>query len=508
MSESSTNIEYTTEAVVRHALFGRRKIMTSADAITADNVVDVVRDAYITHLMNKGEIDYLYNYYKGKQPILNKTVAVREDINNIVTVNRANEIVAFKVGYQCGNPMQYTASTNREGINSDIELLNNLMNYENKANKDKDLIEWQMICGTAFRCVLPDATMNQEEDEAPFEINTLRPSHTFVIYSNKIGEKPLAGVTYWADSKDKEEQTGDYEVGSLYGNVFAVYTADKYFELRGDAISNFIDGVAGQANPLGMIPIIEYPANNARLGAFEIVIDLLDALSLAESERLDSIEQFVQSFIKFVNCDIDEKEYKKFLEIGAIKVNSHEGKNADVDLVSKELNQTQTQTYVDDLYKTILTICGVPSQGNADTSDSSNNGAMLVKNGWSSAETRAKDLQIIFEASEREMLKVVLKILRDKNILDLKVSDIQLVSPRRNYEDIQGKVQALTTLLGCKLVAPEDAYSASGLFTDPERACANGMAWYDEQMKQYELTDVGDEDKADVSGSGQATDED
>ena len=100
MSESSSTQVHTVETIVQHAYFGRRKIFTSVDAITAENVVDVVRNAYITHLQNKSEIDYLYGYYKGKQPILNKVTTAREDINNIVTVNRANEIVAFKVGYQ------------------------------------------------------------------------------------------------------------------------------------------------------------------------------------------------------------------------------------------------------------------------------------------------------------------------------------------------------------------------------------------------------------------------
>lgn len=499
MPSSSKTTEQTTKPIVSHMLFGRRKIYTSASEVTAENVVDIVRNAYNVHLLNRSEINYLYDYYKGKQPILERVKEYRANITHNIVINRASEIVNFKVGYQCGNAMQYTASKSEEGLSAKIEQLNNLMSYEDKAKKDTDLVTWQMICGTAYRIVLPDDEVNDEEDEAPFELDTLRPSETFVVYSDKIGEKPMCAVTYWVDA----DYTGEYRQGSLLGNIFAVYTPDAYYEIKSEAIS------VSKGNPAKMIPIIEYPANEARLGSFEIVIDILDAISVAESNRLEGLESFVQSFIKFINCDIDDKDYEKFLEMGAIKVASHEGKNADVDLITKELSQDQAQTEVDDLYQTVLTICGIPSQGNGNSSDSSNNGAMIVKNGWTSAEARAKALQLMFESSEKQMLKVVLKILRDNSILDLKVSDIEIASPRRNYEDLVGKVDALVKMLSCSKIAPKDAYTACGLFTDPETACENGMKFYEEELKRYEdqiTANADNEDNEDdVSGSGQTT---
>ena len=508
MSTSSSNTEHTTTPLVSHMLFGRRKIYTSVNAVTADNVVDVVEKAYNVHLQNRGEIKYLYEYYKGKQPILERVKEYRANICNNIPINRAQEIVNFKVGYQCGNSMLYTAAKSTDGLSEKVAELNNYMSYEDKAKKDKDLITWQMICGTAYRIALPDDVSSDEEDEAPFSISTLRPTDTFIIYSDRIGEKPMAGVTYWVDA----EYTGELGANGLQGYVFAVYTSDAYYEIKGGAITLFNQDKKYLPNTLGMIPIIEYPANEARLGAFEIVIDLLDAISKIESNRLDGLESFVQSFIKFINCDISKEEYLEFLELGAIKVSSREGKNADVDLISKELSQDQAQTEVDDLYYTMLTICGMPSQGNGNSSDSSNNGASIVKNGWTAAEARAKDLQLMFDSSEKAMLKVVLKILRDKSVLDIKVSDIEIVAPRRNYEDILGKVNALLGMLGNSKIHPRDAYAACGLFTDPETAYENGMKYYEEELKRYEdqitkNTDNEEEDneEEDVSGSGQAT---
>lgn len=59
---------------------------------------------------------------------------------------------------------------------------------------------------------------------------------------------------------------------------------------------------------LGIVRIFEYPANNARLGAFEIMLPLLDAINNVVSNRMDGLEQFIQDFIKFVYCDISSDD--------------------------------------------------------------------------------------------------------------------------------------------------------------------------------------------------------
>jgi len=77
-------------------LFGRRQIYTDVETITADNVVEVLRQALSNHAVNQGEIQYLWDYYKGKTPILSKAKEIRESINHKICVNRANEIVTFE----------------------------------------------------------------------------------------------------------------------------------------------------------------------------------------------------------------------------------------------------------------------------------------------------------------------------------------------------------------------------------------------------------------------------
>lgn len=445
---------------------GRTVISTNAKSITRENLLTVLTQAKMTYSKNKSEIEYLFNYYKGNQPILGREKEVRPDICNTIVVNRANEIVAFKTGYLCGEPIQYINRNGEDSVTKNINTLNEYMFSEDKASQDEEIVEWGNICGTAYRLVLPDD--RGETDEAPFEMYTLDPRYAFVVYSNGIGKKPLMGVI---ESQDENNATH-----------YSIYTEDKYFHVLESSI------VEETPHILGMIPIFEYPANNARLGAFEIVLPLLDAINNVESNRLDGVEQIVQAFIKFINCDITKDEYKAFLEMGAIKVKSVDGAPADVGVVTTELNQDQTQTLSENLYNTVLTICGMPNR-NGGNSTSDTGSAVLLRDGWSLAEARAKDSEHIFKRAEKQMLKLVLKICNTSGELALKLSDISLKFTRRNYENIQSKSQVLISMLQQEKIHPLLAFSSSGLFIDPEEAYTLSMKYYEEKQKLAEKPD-------------------
>ena len=447
-------------------MYGRRVITTDATEITSGNIVDELNEAFNTHSLNRGEIEYLWNYYRGKQPILTRTKDVRPEICNKIVENRANEIVSFKVGYLCGEPIQYVGRSSDENVSKAIAELNEMMFSEKKAKQDKEVVEWQMIGGTAYRLVLPDDKAN--EDEAPFELNTLDPRDTFVVYSSDVGNKPVFAVKYRVDKEHRR--------------IASVYTKDQYWKLIDDKI------VENEPHALGMIPIFEYPANNARQGAFEIVLPLLDAINTVASNRMDGIEQFIQAFIKFINCDITAEDFDKLKDMGAIKVKSVDGQKADVDLVTNELNQMQTQTLVDYLYQTVLTVCGMPNRnGGSSTSDTGS--AVVLRDGWSLAEARAKDSELMFKRSEQEVLKLVLRIIRDTRglsdaIYSLRLRDIDSRFTRRNYDNIQSKSQVLVSMLQQNKIHPRLAFTACGLFCDAENAYQMSMDYYEEQIEK------------------------
>ncbi len=439
-------------------LFGRRVIYSSEDEITRFNVIDVLNDAIPTHDINRHEIEYLYGYYRGNQPILNRVKKVRPEITNKIVENHALEIVDFKKGYVFGEPIQYVRRGEGEGVSEQISILNEFMFAEDKAAKDKSLAEWFLKCGTSYRMILPDRMAGVIPDDSPFEIDTLDPRDTFVVYHNGFGKRPLMGVNF---IKNTEGET-----------IYSVYTRDTYFKIQDDKILD------EQSHVLGDIPIIEYPANNDRLGAFEIVLSLLDALNNTISNRMDGIEQFIQAFMKFINCEIDEPTFREMVDLGALKIRSEPGNPADVDLVSKELNQTQTQVTKDDLYQMVLIICGMPDRNLSGGTQGDTGQAVLLRDGWSAAEARAKDTELTFKGAEKKFLKLALRISKDLSGLDLKLSDIDIKFTRNKTDNLLVKSQGLQNQLEAG-IHPRIAISHSGLYSDPEQVYLESKEYLD-----------------------------
>lgn len=451
------------------ASFGREVIYTDAEAIIASNVCDEVAKALAIHAKNRSEIQYLYDYRKGKQPILSRVKEIRPEINNRIVENRADEIVNFKTGYQTAEPCQYV-SRGDANVSEAINRLNDCMYVVDKESGDNELVDWFFVCGTAFRMILP-----REGDDSPFDVFTLDPRDTFAVYSSKLGHACLmAGTTV----KRENGQT-----------LSCVYTKESYFEIT--------DGMLTKSakNELGEIPIIEYPANFERLGAFEVVLPLLDAINTVESNRLDGVEQFIQALLVLKGVEIDNDDFKSLKELGGLLI----PEGADASYLVQELNQASTQVLKDDMYQAVLTICGMPNR-NGGSSTSDTGAAVTMRDGWSEAESRAKSVEKLFRRSEKQFLRLALKILREIWGIELELPSVGIRCPRRNYENVQEKSQVLTTMLANDKIDPRLAFEHCGLFVDPELAYTSSMQ-YAEKKRSEEAAELENLEKAVTNAS-------
>lgn len=156
-------------------LFGRRKLFTVENDITSENVANILNSVLPAHVQNMAQEEYLYRYRRGVQPILNRTKNVRPEINNKVTENHANEIVAFKNGYFLTQPAFYVS---RSEDTDAVKRMNDYLYLCGKQQADNDVVDWFHTVGIGVLYVYPYAN----DTECPVRAVALDPRSSFVVY--------------------------------------------------------------------------------------------------------------------------------------------------------------------------------------------------------------------------------------------------------------------------------------------------------------------------------------
>lgn len=473
-------------------LKGRREIFTDVKEITKENICDVLAEAFSVHNLNAGEIKYLQEYECGNQPILEREKEIRPEINFKIVENHAAEITAFKVGYVFGSPITFVQRANN-GDTGDIDdtkiaMLNEMMFEEGKATQDQVLGKDLAVTGVGYRLVLPKKI---KTGTSVFDMLRLNPSSTFVIKYNDVYQRPALGVSY-VTLKD-----GTISAGA--------YTNKYYYELEGSGVGSF-KVISVTPNRIGIIPIIEYKNDNERMGCFERVIPMLDALNVATSDRLNGLSQFVQAILWMNNCDIDSEQMNELKDKLGLLTKSEPGNPASVQYLTATLDQAQTQTLIDYLYEQILQIAGVPGR---EQSTGGNTGqAIMLSNGWQIAETHARSMEQTFTDSERQMLSVVLKIIsliEPSEISTLKLSDIDVKFSRNRTDSLLVKTQGLMNQLQAG-IHPLIAITNCGLYSDPQGVWNDSKPYMGKWLYDAEEDDVNVEDT--VSNVGRSGGED
>ena len=489
---------------ISKGLHGRRQIYTGVKEITRANVLHVLQKALAVHEKNRREILYLKNYAKGIQPIMDRPKVYNDHINNKIVVNIANEIVTFKSSEFAGEAIQYVSRRGNNSVdNMDkkvpklVSEVNDMMLSEDKQSLDYEMAYEMFTCGTTYRLTYHDADLgNRLEDyldEAPFEIARPEAENTFLVKFNDAKKRVAMGVTYVF--RDEPENSVEYTIYTP--NV--TYTVEGLPTVEGSNAELGLRITKEVRHNFGQVSMVEYPCNPDRMGAFEVVMDLLNAVSLTLSNQEDGIEQFIQALMVFDGVDISKEDFLALKDLGAIKLPAtpagQSGGGKKLYYLNEQLDQSQTNSLVNNMKQIILEIVGMPAQGNANTGDSSNNGAIILRNGWWHAEGRALQTQNMWRRAETQFLKIVLKICADSDRLTgLRISDLEPRFWRQSYEDLLVKTQSFATLRSAGMPAVQ-AFKFSHLSRDPE---GDAIAYDDYQEKLAEeldrLNNVGGEE--------------
>ena len=451
--------------------YGRKIIYTGVEAVTRDNILEVLGKAMPKHLENAAQIDFLLNDEKGEQP-LKRVKKVRSDIDIRTVDNLANEITQFKIGFQWGNPItliqrgKEDSGSKNEKEPEAIALLNECFESENYRSKRKELARFVEIGAVGYTYI--GEKTDYEEGDSYFQYECLDPRFTFVVRSSRyIDHRIMLAVSY---SKDSD--------GNLHfscftdGARFEIENLTRIADASGRDFSKDDKGkiwvldkefYGSKYLPIG-IPIVEWIRDYDRMGCFERQIPEMDALNIAESDIVNQQDQETQAIwhandvdfpkvvVKDENGNTEEKVIHPESNDWVQTYTSHDGKTPFIKPLTVPTDYTGLLSNVVTRRRLILEKCNVPMRN--DSTGGATGVAMSDATGWTQAEAVAIAQQNIMEQCVLQEVRIALKVIKlmektpkDSPLMKLRASDVKPNIARNRSYELTVKSNALATLL-------------------------------------------------------------
>ena len=472
---------------------GRIKIYTDVKEITEDNVIQVLSTAMTKHETNRTQIRNLINFEKGDQPLVREK-KVRTDIDIKSISNLAHQITEFWLGYFWGNHMAFVQKSDKhpKGSNptdsdSAITLLNEMYDAEDMESKDQLLAYYLEVCGVC--CQLIDIKRKPDDEDAVFDLATLNPLYSFVVYSSDAYERPMMGVSY------SEDENGS--------KIFTCITDKVIYEIRdmveiingaksceGKKITGGKDGI--QKNPFGRVNIIEFERSTDRTGVFERQLDELNALNILESDLCNDVAQTTQAnwWGNDIELDSDENGNPKGPQGGQWILTKTNGSGKQPNIKGLVLNYDYAGVLanIQAKHDGILERTFTPKQ--TEQSGGSTTGATSLSSGWTATEAVACKQAAIIKRGFKERNRLVLIAVKksqatdpESPLLKLKNSDIEIRPIRQKSYDMATKINSLATMVQ-NFVHPRVAMEAIDFFPNLAEAVEDSVP----KMLEYQKT--------------------
>jgi len=451
------------------------------------------------HAKNAIKIDFFYNYFLGRQDILNKERLYEKDSknNHKVVENHAFRQVNFKVGFLTSEKRDYTQKTAKasEIDENDLVYLDRYYTDCSFYSKDKDLKEWVYATGigTTFTRPRTDIIVDTGEKtatgeritryrtkeegfdinyEAPFRYNTVDPRANFVVYSSMFDKTPLFCVSIVDVDVSKENKTPEIR------QEIHIETRYAYFVVQSsDAYTKFYNFTDEKFIPQGLkvlryLPIIEYSTNEARMGIVELNRDSFNAINTVKSSVADMIVDNANVILVFKNVDIDGKQVEEMKEAGAIIIGdsqtANNNINADLKTITVEIPFEGLNTYYEQTLQQSYDIAGVPLASGKVTSGGDTGQARLLGGGWNNAYIMINNDITTLLRYDYEQLKLILQLCKDvpNCPLDkLNASEIDIKYRINQNDNFLVKTQGIQNLYNVNMPLDE-IVKVSGLFSD------------------------------------------
>jgi SPP1 family phage portal protein len=452
--------------------------------------IDVINGKVIRKLIEKSatqhsKIKALYERYKQESqgtPILTRKYKIgdveqKDKINNKLANDFVGEIVDMKVGFFCGVPISYTLDKTsyeveqKETIPSKVKslfqkdgeakktVLSNkyqqnldIINNFNKRNSISDLdletAKRETACGYTGRLLYIDLI-----DGKPAERIKLIDPWECIFVGESI-EEPEYAIRYFDvisyNASGEEIKKSKAEVYSSSKIEYYEQNENKEYVFKGDI-----------SHVWGASPLFGFANNDERLGDCNKVLTLIDAYDRALSDINSELEQFRLAYLKVIGASIDDKEIKKAQKTGAFSL---PGDGADIDFITKHLDDLINEHHLDRLEKNIYRFSATPNMN--DISFGGNLTGVAMKYKFRPFEDKSQRSELKFKKSLRSQYEKLSKVWADRGI-QIDPMDMDFIFTRNYPQNIPEEIQMLRDSKG--IVSEETRFGLVSFIEDPEK---------------------------------------
>ena len=475
---------------MRRKLTGRKKITIPVSSENFNkNPLKYIKH-YLGSCVSQNNQNYndavvLNEYYKGLQDILKKTrLNGDNDNNNQIVVNHLFRQVEFKKGFMVGNPITYSLGVSDKTSES-LTLYQKYLKDSLKASKDIDKYESLYICGLALQYIMANTKEYDKKSESPFLIYNIDVGKAFKVYSSDVSGDPLFDVVVSEAIDENFVKKKVYDVFFIPEDEKT--NSNKYcYCITLDDTYN-VKEKTYEKQPIKFLPLVEYSLNKNRMGIVELVLAIQDGLNIIQSNQVDDIVDFVNSYLVFENQDLGDdwaKQVQEFRKNRAILLKTKNPQTpAKLSLLKQAMQHTEINAFFELLVQEMYDIVACPKTSGGVTSGGDTGQARILGNGWESAQNQAQvDISYVIQY-EYELLKKSLFICKEYTSFfgNLNASDIDIKYSINMSNNILTKTQALQNLYGMH-IPYEDALNITGV-TNDSHGLAEKWAKNDEAQK-------------------------
>ena len=423
---------------------------------TIEDLFEIVQQ----HNMLKPVYQTLWDYYRGNHIILNRTFDDRTKPNNKIVHNYPRLIVENSVSYFMGKPVTYMSEN--ENLKEDIE---DLSNYNNEDDVNAELVKLSAVYGHAFEILWIDS-------EGKVRFKPINPANIVMLYSMDIEEEPLCAVHYRAVDTGKIGQ---------YKFFLTVYDKTHITEFvgEGNQPNTQMTKISSTPHHFKEVPVVEYIANEDRIGDFETVISLIDAYNLSVSDSVNDINYLNEAYLMLKNLIDTDEEAVEDMKNNRIMLLDEEG---DAKWLVKQVNDKHIENIKERLVGDIHKFSMTPNL--ADEKFASNLSGVAISYKLIGLENKTAVRERKFATGLRHRLNLMV------NILNLKGKsydplDIKPVFTRNIPQNISDLVNTVISLQD--IVPDEDLLSILPFIENPQQTLEKLKKQRESDKETYEI---------------------